>query len=290
MLVDIARCLIVASLMCTTLGCGDRVIAPGSDGGDGAPPAAADARPPPVTDFGQPAPLPDVPHPTPGGKVTVTTDRGDYKSGEQPLITIHNGLAASIFLGGCGTFTRERLEAGAWVDKGPDKVCGWEGYAREVKAGEALVDKGYFGGGKWRVHVTYGLGCASNKPLSQAACSSMSEALSAPFGVLPTKQECDAAAKSYATAVEKAKACNTLINTPQCMATVQSGLWCGCQVHVASTATLVPLQQQWTYARCNELPPEGVPCPKCIAPGLCSGVCATPGGSAGPGTCQEDCE
>jgi len=79
-----------------------------------------------------PTVLPDLAVP---GKVTVYTDKTSYGMSDVVTGTVHNGTSHSVFLPGCGIFDREYEEQGAWVNKGPSVICGWEGEAVEVKPG-----------------------------------------------------------------------------------------------------------------------------------------------------------
>jgi eight-cysteine-cluster-containing protein len=104
--------------------------------------------------------------------VKVTTDKTAYGTMDQVAASLKNGTADSIFLPGCSVFSWEKKEGTGWVNQGPDKVCFWEGYAVELKAGatfdENLMPKG---AGTYRLVASYSVGCTPGLPLSQASCS-----------------------------------------------------------------------------------------------------------------------
>ena len=116
--------------------------------------------------------------------VKVTVDKAAYKIGDPIAATVSNASSVSIFLPGCSVFTWQQQQSGAWVDKGPDVVCAWEGIAKEVKAGASykatLADRG---AGTFRLHVGYSVGCTAGKPLSQAKCTSTGSVSSPSFVV-----------------------------------------------------------------------------------------------------------
>jgi hypothetical protein len=117
--------------------------------------------------------------------VTVTTDRQGYQSTDTIQVTLTNNTKASVFVGGCSVFHWESKDAyGVWTVLGPNQICVWEGYAGEVKAGathvESLPAKHL---GTLRLGAGYGIGCASEKPLSQAGCAVTGTALSPSFVV-----------------------------------------------------------------------------------------------------------
>jgi hypothetical protein len=86
-----------------------------------------------------------------------------------------NGTSQSIFLSGCTTVQGEYLEpGGVWQNHGGFMQCTWEGYARELEPGQSLLDGGTppnRGTGVWRLVGSYGVGCTSGQPLSQANCA-----------------------------------------------------------------------------------------------------------------------
>jgi eight-cysteine-cluster-containing protein len=118
------------------------------------------------------------------GSVTLTTDKKSYKLGEAVAAKISNGTPASIFLPGCSAFSWEKQESGAWVSKGPDVVCVWEGVAKEVKAGKIFTGSPSLKDvGTWRLRSDYGVGCTASKPISQAGCASTKTVTSVSFTV-----------------------------------------------------------------------------------------------------------
>jgi hypothetical protein len=120
--------------------------------------------------------------------ITLTTDRKAYLVGETIAAELKNGGNTSIFVGGCSVLSWEKEENGAWVSKGPDKICVWEGIAGEVKAGAALSESlARADDGTYRLVAGYGLGCTAGKPLSQAGCKSTGSVASTPFKVKSCK-------------------------------------------------------------------------------------------------------
>jgi eight-cysteine-cluster-containing protein len=120
-----------------------------------------------------------------GGSVALKTNSTSYKLGEAVAAKISNATAASIFLPGCSAFSWEKQESGAWVSKGPDVVCVWEGVAKELQAGATFSGSpSPKGVGTWRLRTDYSVGCAVGKPLSQASCTSSKTVTSASFTVV----------------------------------------------------------------------------------------------------------
>jgi len=116
--------------------------------------------------------------------VTVTTDKKGYMQGQQVEATVHNNTQASIFLAGCSVFTWEQEVNGAWNDLGPEQVCFWEGYAKEVKAGATHTETlNLKTPGTYRLAAGYGIGCKAGQPLSQAGCTANGTAQSDPFPI-----------------------------------------------------------------------------------------------------------
>jgi eight-cysteine-cluster-containing protein len=116
--------------------------------------------------------------------VSLTTDETTYVEGDTIAASLVNNTLDSIFLSGCSVLSWERLENGTWTNQGPDKVCFWEGFASELKAGatysESLSTRGV---GTWRLSAGYGIGCDPGKPLSQANCKVSTTVTSAAFTV-----------------------------------------------------------------------------------------------------------
>jgi hypothetical protein len=117
-------------------------------------------------------------------EVALLTDKTSYAAAEKVAASLVNNLSESAFLPGCSAFSWQKQVSGSWVDQGPDKVCFWEGYAFELKAGatfaESLLPKG---AGTFRLSASYGLGCTPGKPLSQASCKSTHKTVSEAFTV-----------------------------------------------------------------------------------------------------------
>jgi hypothetical protein len=118
--------------------------------------------------------------------IQVVLNQQGYKTGEAIEATVKNGTTASLFLAGCSVFSWEKLDAkGVWVDQGPNQVCVWEGYAREVKGGATFVEtlQPVKKEGTYRLKAGYGLGCNPGKPLSQAQCTASRVITSEPFAL-----------------------------------------------------------------------------------------------------------
>ncbi len=102
-----------------------------------------------------------------------------FSPGETIPVTWYDLTAADLFLGGCSTYSIELRDAtsGDWTNKGPPVVCGVEGTAHHVAAGEgykdfawtAPSDMGSFP--TFRLHGQYWTGCVIDKPLSGAQCT-----------------------------------------------------------------------------------------------------------------------
>lgn len=101
--------------------------------------------------------------------------------GRSLSISIRNGGSEPIFLPGCNHYLLERKEASAFkVER--QKLCVWEGYALPVEPGQTSTFEeaaDALPAGTYRVRVEYAVGCERGKPLSQAGCKEMRQALSA---------------------------------------------------------------------------------------------------------------
>ncbi len=251
------RSIFLAYFLLTLAGCGGRSTPLGA-GGDGG--SRSDGQP------------------GPGGKVTVTTNRLSFATGEQAQGTVHNGTSGSVFLPGCSIFNREIKGAqGKWVDRGPVAVCGWEGNAMELKPGASETRVVTFGqSGSWRLSLTYGLGCKKKKPMNAANCASSKVAVSPPVTVATDKATCEELNKQYRAQLSEAKKCISDINMPQCQAKVSGDLSCGCPLFVNNASTLNKLSQQWTSLNCHKLmPPCGIKCSPPAPAGCINNVCTT---------------
>jgi hypothetical protein len=121
----------------------------------------------------------------PAGQETVLlwTAKTYYFPGATAHPIWFNFTAESIWLPGCTTYTVEEKQGATWIDLGPPAVCGWEGYALEVKPGDAwealqtALPGDVMGFKELRLRGTYALGCDATLPLSDANCASVHEAL-----------------------------------------------------------------------------------------------------------------
>lgn len=219
-------------------------------------------------------------HIGPTNMVTVTTDRPSYGTSQRVWGRVNNGTKQSIWLTGCSIFSREfRATASEkWQDLGPDRMCGWEGEAVEVKAGASSSQETSFNKpGIWRLSLRYGLGCKKGYPMNEQNCKSLHDAVSAARTVSTDRETCEAINKQYRAAIEPAKKCNPYINTVQCQEQVAGDLSCGCPLYVQGRKTLDELAAKWAAFNCTKLMP---PCAiKCAppAPAGCSkdGMCTT---------------
>lgn len=198
----------------------------------------------------------------PGSGVFVLLDKTLYGVTEQAVATIVNATQDTIWMEGCTILTREQQENGAWVDRGPDAICGWEGYARPLAAGASLQQDVHFGDvGRWRAALVYGLGCDPKQPLGAAACQSMHRVHSAPADVAPTLADCQQLESNYAKSIDFARRCDSALDGPQCTKMVGSSLSCGCPTYVDNDAQLQKLVLRWQAWKCFELMPAcGIKC------------------------------
>ena len=125
------------------------------------------------------------------GGVSITMDRQDYEVGQYGYATVTNHTADNVFLSGCTQVSRQKLEAGRWIDKGRMTTCVWEGHAIEVHTNTSYTENAeiqFPSTGTWRVAAEYGQGCATNQPLSEARCASLDAAFSQPITVYVSAQ------------------------------------------------------------------------------------------------------
>jgi len=116
--------------------------------------------------------------------VMVSTDKTVYAPGSTIKARVTNYTPSSIFLSGCSPFAWQQLQGSSWINQGPDKLCVWEGIAREVAAGASYIETVSAPvNGSVRLQSGYSVGCAPGKPLSQGACSSSGQATSKSFTV-----------------------------------------------------------------------------------------------------------
>jgi hypothetical protein len=114
--------------------------------------------------------------------VQIEMNRDGYDANEQVSAMLVNNMEESAFLSGCSAFRFEKRVDGVWVLQQPEKVCIWEGIAREVTSGATFAETlSPREAGTWRVTAEYGVGCVAGLPLSQAGCTSTDKAQSAPF-------------------------------------------------------------------------------------------------------------
>ncbi|MCH2173941.1 hypothetical protein MK489_24435, partial [Myxococcota bacterium] len=120
---------------------------------------------------------------------TATTDQDIYEVGEEAWGSFSNRLpGTTVYLGGCGFFTKEKLMGTKWVDRGSDIICAWEGFARPVEPGESaeqlfLTDET----GTWRLAFRFGLFCSENRPMDEQNCRSINLLRSNPYEVIASR-------------------------------------------------------------------------------------------------------
>jgi len=209
------------------------------------------------------------------GKVTIFTDLRSYGTSQPAKGTVHNGTAHSIFLPGCAIFSRDLLEGGKWVNKGPAVLCGWEGNAVEVLPGQGQSQEVSFGTlGSWRLTLEYGIGCKRGVPLSAAKCASMGKAISPAVKVFTDKATCETINKQYKNQLAQAKKCNSYLNIPQCSKIVNGDLSCGCPLYVHDTSPLKSSMDKWSSLGCSKvMPPCGIKCPPAPKASCINGTC-----------------
>lgn len=124
----------------------------------------------------------------------------EYNSGSMIELNpnLHNNYAEDIFLAGCSTYSWEKMENNQWVNKGSDKICVWEGVAKQVALQSTYVETLTMNGeGTYRLVAGYSLGCTPGKPISQAGCREAHQVYSPQFTVktclnknMPNPQSC----------------------------------------------------------------------------------------------------
>ena len=100
------------------------------------------------------------------------TDRERYEVGESGVVTFHNQMRATLYLGGCGHFDYEQRIGDVWVSQGPDAICLWEGFAEAVPPGGVVTDPIHARApGTWRLRYPVGFGCSESAPLGDGHCA-----------------------------------------------------------------------------------------------------------------------
>jgi len=244
------------------IGCGGRALPANGGGADGGVDPRNDSG------GGQP------------GKVTVTTDKSSYGTSQNAWGRVNNGTKSSIWLMGCSYFSREFRPTAKekWQEMGPDRMCGWEGEAVEVKPGasrsqETRLERP----GIWRLTMRYGKGCKKGLAMNEKNCQSLHNAVSISVKVTVDKKTCEAINKQYRAAIEPAKKCNPYINMIQCREKVAGDLSCGCPLYVQDRKQLDKHADRWAAYGCSKvMPPCGIKCSP-PAPAGCSkeGKCTT---------------
>jgi hypothetical protein len=118
-------------------------------------------------------------------KVRVETSRQLYEPGDTVEIAVINQAAGTVFLPGCGSFQLEVFENESYRPVEVEK-CASESEALEVPNGQfdlSFVSTSALSGKILRISVTYGWGCESARPLSQARCTDFATARSSNFRV-----------------------------------------------------------------------------------------------------------
>lgn len=258
---------ILSLTLLTLTACGGRTLATGDGGLD--PSDSALVR------DGEPSQDAGQPDRGSTGVVSITFDRASYPLSQQARGTVHNGTTTSVFLPGCSLFNREQQQSGAWVDRGPDRLCGSEGIAVELKPGASHGQGVYLHQpGKWRLTLRYGRGCLSGKPLSSAKCAGFGKAVSPAATVVTDKATCDQLNKQYQQQLQTARKCHDVPGLPQCAQVVSTDLYCGCQMYVNNTSVFAKTKQRWADLGCFKLyPPCGIKCSPPTPTSCVSGMC-----------------
>lgn len=113
------------------------------------------------------------------------TDRELYVEGDSGEVEFENSSGETAYLGGCTHFEQQELVDGAWVSRGGEFVCFWEGFADPVEPGAVAVDA--FTArtpGSWRLRYAVGTGCAAGEPLAADRCESLGQVVSNRFEVV----------------------------------------------------------------------------------------------------------
>lgn len=119
------------------------------------------------------------------------TDRERYWPGDPGQATyLNHSRTLTTWFGGCNAFVQQEHDGIAWVDRGGEVTCIWEGFADPLPPGETRVDP--FTArtpGRWRLAYDIGFGCRADAPLSGANCRITTRVLSNAFEVLDPARE-----------------------------------------------------------------------------------------------------
>lgn len=224
----------------------------------------------------------------------------------------NNSQFEDIFLAGCSPLSLQQLVAGAWQDRGPLKVCVWEGNGVVVAPKTSWTDSSTPAqAGTYRFVGDYSVGCEKGKPLSAAKCTLYRKLLSPEFvveqssctgawldqkgncrtpadGVYPDsccadqlKTQCADLNAAYVKAREAARPCSLVVAQPVCTFLVAMDLTCNvCPRYInlsPDAAGLTKLSQQYDDLRCQRVL---VPCPKYMCPPATGATCQADPGSA----------
>lgn len=101
-------------------------------------------------------------------------------------INLVNTSNETIYYGGCNDYTVNKITNSGNVPL-PGKTCVWEGIPRALTAGKTVpFSEQTNGNGTFNVSVGFSVGCAADKPLSQASCVSEKTITSNAFSVSST--------------------------------------------------------------------------------------------------------
>ncbi len=119
------------------------------------------------------------------------TDDTVYQSGEVGEASFFNSFRKlTLWLGGCNAFVQQQLDAGAWLDRGGEIDCFWEGFAQPVAPRSERVDSFTARDpGVWRLAYDVGIGCRADQPLSAEYCDRITRITSNRFEVVATSDE-----------------------------------------------------------------------------------------------------
>jgi hypothetical protein len=88
-------------------------------------------------------------------------------------LNLVNLSTEKIFYGGCNDYTIQKLSASGEATILPGKTCIWEGIPNTLESGKSIAFyESISTTGKYEGKLGYGIGCATDKPISQAACTS----------------------------------------------------------------------------------------------------------------------
>jgi len=122
---------------------------------------------------------------SPASLVSVDTNRRTYVLGDVVEIVVDNKAGEKVFLPGCQTYQVERFGDERYQPL-EGEHCISEGDARAIDPGQFTLQfqpKLEHIGRPLRISLVYGIGCAEQRPLSQARCRDFGTLYSTSFRV-----------------------------------------------------------------------------------------------------------